>query len=173
MTEVRSTLPELAAYLRSLPALWSLRRDGLAEEMAARAADRIYGRFVREAGSEGPFAANRGTYGTRKAERGVPIGIGLHGDEIGGQMARRENFDGDLEFAGPDEAAMLFGADDASRRKGMWFQSGSYGYDEQDVERSGSQGQPSRPFYFLLEEDLDDVFGIYEDRIAARLGLGA
>jgi hypothetical protein len=165
-----SNIDEIAAYLRSLPLVLDLRRDGLAEEVFDLWGDRIHTRFEQEAGVEGKFEENRGDYGERKRERGVPIGIGLYGEEIGGEMSQRDNFVGRTSIHA-DEATMFFGATLKNRRKGMWFHSGSNGYDDQqDVEHSGAIGQPSRPFFLLLDEDMDAAVDLLEERLMARLG---
>ena len=168
MSEVRSNLNEIAAYLRSLPGLLGLNRDGLGDELADIAGDRIHARFVQQAGSTGPFEANRGTYGERKRERGIPVGIGLHGDRIGGGTSRRENFTGRVE-TDSDRVSVFFGASDATRRRGMWFTSGTDGWGDQDIEKSGASNQPPRPFFELSEEDADAIADRLYDRLAQRL----
>lgn len=137
-------------------------RDGLGDQACDAAADAIQSRFQAETGADDPFADNRGKYGERKRERGIPIGIGLHGARVGGEMSRRIHFAGMREIE-PDEVIIGFGADDKNRRKGMWFEAGSS--PSGDIEPSGAKGQPPRPFFHLADKDEDAIVDLVSESI--------
>jgi hypothetical protein len=158
-------LPAFLAYIGSIPRAGEFDRDGLGDGMLNLQADSMYSRFIVEEGHDGRFEENRGTYGEQKREDGVEIGIGLH---FGGDMSQHENF-GSVRDVRPTLMTMFFGADDYTRRKGMWFQSGTSGYDDQDVEPSGAQNQPPRPFYFMNNDDVNSLFDVFTKGVMDRL----
>ena len=137
-------------------------REGLGDHAADVAADAIHSRFLAESGADAKFADNRGKYGQRKRERGIPVGIGLHGERVGGEMSARVHFAGVREIEA-DEVILAFGADDANRRKGMWFEAGST--PSEDIEPSGAKGQPPRPFFSLADPDEDAIVDLVGDAI--------
>lgn len=144
-------------------------RDGLADESFDALATSIQSRFLAESGPDEPFAANRGKYGERKRGIGVPVGIGLHGNTVGGEMAKDVHFLGQREVT-PEAAVLAFGADDANRRKGMWFESGAF--PDPGIEPSGAAGQPRREFFGLNEDDeakVMDIIGAHVDRFLEAL----
>lgn len=137
-------------------------RDGLGDQMGDTAADAIHTRFVAESGADERFADNRGKYGERKRGRGIPIGIGLHGEHVGGEMSQYVHFQGVREIE-PDQVLLGFGADDANRRKGMWFEAGAS--PSEDIEPSGAAGQPPRPFFHLDSRDEDAIMDLVDEAI--------
>lgn len=136
------------------------------KELLDRLARRIQSRFFAEEGSRGPFAENRGDYGARKRERGIKIGVGLYGEQIGGEMSQLEQFMGDQQISG-DDIVWGFGLD-RNADKGPWFHNGSIAGDD-GTSPSGARNQPPRPFFELIGEDIDDAMDFLEARLAAAL----
>ena len=150
------------ALLDDLEQALDFTREGLGDQAADAAAEAIHTRFVAETGADDRFVDNRGKYGERKRERGMPVGIGLHGTRVGGEMSKYIHFAGVREIE-PDEVILGFGADDANRRKGMWFEAGAF--PSGDIEPSGAAGQPPRPFFHLADKDEEAILGLVAESI--------
>lgn len=152
---------QLAAKLNELVDSFDFTRVGkdksLGHTLIGVIHDRIIDRMAAEQDPDGnPWEANRGRYGEKKREVGVPIGVGYYGKEggTGGEMRSEREVQGKVSLA-PESVTSTYGWDDETRRKGSWFTRGSSGPGDGEV--SGAKNQPPRPFYAFNEEDADAV----------------
>jgi len=168
MAQVTSNLTSVAAALRELGQVFHLGRSGaggrpLGDEMADVIAAGVQARTLeqQQSPSGGTLAANRGGYGRRKRARGVPVGVGLVGNDVGGEMLEFEQVRGQVAI-GPNDLVMTAGLDADAKEKVEWFSEGN-----------PANNQPPRPFYELdaaIEGQIDDLLDQTADRRIRALG---
>jgi hypothetical protein len=127
---------------------------GLGEELLDVVAEGVIDRTLAEqAQPDGaPLAPNAPDYAKRPAKAGKPIGV------LSGEMLSQLEVNGE-RWIDPERAEMTYGQPGSgARRKAEWFTRGSAENPPGDIEHSGAEGQPARPFYAL------------DDEIRARLG---
>lgn len=117
-----------------------------------------------------PLAANRGRYGARKEERGLPVGIGLDATSTT-TMLSLVQLKGTRDIKA-DLATSVYSTDQFAFDKANWF---TYGSDGSSVywEYSGARGQPQRPFWGFdddIERQLVTRCDTHLERFLRRLG---
>jgi hypothetical protein len=160
LADTEDNIPEFAALLDDLANSLDLTRDGLGADMLGAIAEGITDRTLsdQKTADGQQFEPNRGTYGKRKREKGLPVGVGL---EKGGEMVSLVQVKGTPTIE-PDSASMVYGISDAAKEKALWFETGSEGPDGQ---RSGASNQPAREFYAMDDAIIDAVVQRAEEAI--------
>lgn len=117
--------------------------------------ERTFNQQVDGDGNE--IAPNRGRYGIKKREEGLPVGIGFDGRDDGPKMLDIAQVVGTTDI-GPKEMTQTFGTIDTAQDKGRWFERGNEGRD-----------QPPRPFYDLDDEIIDKIMDHISERVESNL----
>lgn len=145
----------IAPVLRGLAGSLNLRRrrlgDQIADVIAAGVRERTLAEQKEPDGN--PLQANRGQYGKRKRRRGMKIGVGLYGDEEGGEMLEFEQVRGQVAMS-DDSLVMTAGLDAEVQQKVDWFITGN-----------PANNQPPRPYYELDDAILADVDDLCDEAI--------
>jgi hypothetical protein len=149
---------QIAAFVKGIDFTRPGKEGSLGEDLLIEAADGMINQAIENQQSPDgtPFAENRGTYGEKKREEGLPVGIGLRRASGGGGdgMLSAKEMRGKWDIR-PEEATMTYGTSDASRRKAEWFTGGSEG--AHGCEPSGATNQPPRPFYAMGDQTKANV----------------
>lgn len=136
MAAVRSNLDQVLRGLNGLSGCLNFRRPlrggrRLGDEIADVIAAGIVARTLDDQkGSDGgPLKANRGRYGRRKRSRGLAVGVGLRGDQVGGEMLGAEAVRGQVAI-GQDYLVLTAGRDAEEQAKIDYFSSGNPANDQ-------------------------------------------
>lgn len=159
MADVQSNQEEIQRLLDQLAGGFNFTTPGtdgrgLGEELLDVVAEGVIDRTLAEQNQPdgAPLAPNAESYAASREKAGKPIGV------LSGEMLSQLEVSGE-RVIGPERAEMTYGQPGSeARRKAEWFTRGSAENPPGDIEHSGAEGQPSRPFYAL------------DDAIRARLG---
>lgn len=157
MATARSNLDSVAHWLRRMVEGFNfespgIEGKGLANELLNVVADEITERTGnRQLDIDGgPLKPNAPAYAASTKKRGRPVGV------LTGEMLSQREMHGTREIL-QYSARMSYGVTDFARKKAEWFTRGSEENGPEDIEYSGAQNQPPRPFYGMDDQIRDAV----------------